>query len=216
MAVTVFSLLQKGHVNCLASFGCTFLGGGLEDLRLPWSVGRCEQCRRVKPGQRLTHHSRSLCLRLARTLQHLPRVCSRRCATSCRGGPRASCCVLFGQNFGGDCQCRTTLRARRRACGPPVVAMAGGLNAHTNPFVEAWGMKREHIEKTFRWTPKSLGIIAITGVVLPVLAYKIAVAEFVRASARQTQHGTTRLSDPLTRAQDKGNKRQGKPKQAFM
>ncbi len=61
--------------------------------------------------------------------------------------------------------------------------MAGGLNAHTNPFVEAWGLKREHIEKTFRWTPKTLGVIALTGVVFPVVVYNIMTAEFVRARA---------------------------------
>lgn len=62
--------------------------------------------------------------------------------------------------------------------------MAGGLNAHTNPFVEAWGLRREHIEKTFRWTPRSLGIIALTGVVFPLWVYKISVSEFVRAPKR--------------------------------
>ena len=58
--------------------------------------------------------------------------------------------------------------------------MAGGLNAHTNPFVEAWGLRRELVEKTFRWTPKSLGLIALSGVLLPLAIYKIGVAEFVR------------------------------------
>ncbi len=61
--------------------------------------------------------------------------------------------------------------------------MAGGLNAHTNPFVEAWGMKREHIEKTFRFTPKALGIIAVSGVLFPLWVYKTSLREFVRARA---------------------------------
>ncbi len=51
-AVTLFSLLQNGHVNCLASFGCTFLGGGLDDLRLPCAqAGRQRRAR----AQRALH-----------------------------------------------------------------------------------------------------------------------------------------------------------------
>jgi hypothetical protein len=57
--------------------------------------------------------------------------------------------------------------------------MAGGLGAHTNTFVEAWGLKREVVERTFRWTPKSVSLIALTGVLLPLAIYKIGVAEFV-------------------------------------
>jgi hypothetical protein len=64
--------------------------------------------------------------------------------------------------------------------------MAGGLNAHTNPFVEAWGYKREHIEKTFRFTPKALGIIAVTGVLFPLWVYKVSIREFVRARVRNS------------------------------
>ena len=61
--------------------------------------------------------------------------------------------------------------------------MAGGLNAHPNPFVEAWALKREHIEKTFRWTPKTLAIIALAGVAFPLWVYKTGVYEFVRSHA---------------------------------
>jgi len=63
--------------------------------------------------------------------------------------------------------------------------MAGGLNAHPNPFVEAWATKREHIEKTFRWTPKSLGLIALFGVGLPLWIYKTQIYEFVSARPRR-------------------------------
>ena len=55
------------------------------------------------------------------------------------------------------------------------------MNAHTNPYVEAWALKREHIEKTFRWSPKSLTIIALAGVAFPLWLYKTGVREFVRA-----------------------------------
>ena len=61
--------------------------------------------------------------------------------------------------------------------------MAGGLNARTNPFVEAWALKREHIEMTFRWTPKTLAIIALAGVAFPLWVYKAGVYEFVRTHA---------------------------------
>ena len=61
--------------------------------------------------------------------------------------------------------------------------MAGGLNATPNPFVEAWALKREHIEKTFRWTPKTLTIIALAGVAFPLWIYKTGVYEFVRSHA---------------------------------
>ena len=61
--------------------------------------------------------------------------------------------------------------------------MAGGLNAHPNSFVESWALKREHIEKTFRWTPKTLGIIALAGVAFPLWIYKTGVYEFVRSRA---------------------------------
>jgi hypothetical protein len=67
--------------------------------------------------------------------------------------------------------------------------MAGGLNAHTNPFVEAWGFKREHIEKTFRFTPKALGIIAVTGVLFPLWVYKVSIREFVRARQARRARG---------------------------
>lgn len=59
----------------------------------------------------------------------------------------------------------------------------GGLGVHTNSFVESWGLRREVVERTFRWTPKSLSIIALTGVLLPLAVYKIGVAEFVRPRA---------------------------------
>lgn len=64
------------------------------------------------------------------------------------------------------------------------------MNAHPNEFVEAWALKREHIEKTFRWTPKTLGIIALAGVAFPLWVYKVGVREFVRArAARQGGRG---------------------------
>ena len=59
--------------------------------------------------------------------------------------------------------------------------MAGGLKAHTNPYLEAWATNREHIERTFRWTPRTLAVVVATGVIVPLLVYKVGVAEYVRA-----------------------------------
>lgn len=58
--------------------------------------------------------------------------------------------------------------------------MAGGLKAHTNPYLEAWATNREHIERTFRWTPRTLAVVAVAGVLVPTVIYKIGVAEYVR------------------------------------
>jgi hypothetical protein len=62
--------------------------------------------------------------------------------------------------------------------------MAGGLKAHTNPYLEAWATNREHIERTFRWTPRSLAVVVASGVLVPLLVYKVGVAEYVRAPGR--------------------------------
>jgi hypothetical protein len=63
------------------------------------------------------------------------------------------------------------------------VAKAGDLPVHPNPFLEQWGLRREHIEDTFYWTPRTLATIALVGVVVPVSIYKVGVAEFVRPRA---------------------------------
>ena len=49
-----------------------------------------------------------------------------------------------------------------------------------NAFIEANGYAREVVEKTFRLSPKSIGIAAIFGVAVPFLIYKGIVMEFVR------------------------------------
>ena len=59
--------------------------------------------------------------------------------------------------------------------------MAGGQKAHTNPYLEAWATNREHIERTFRWTPRSLAVVVAAGIIVPALVYKMGVAEYVRS-----------------------------------
>lgn len=51
-----------------------------------------------------------------------------------------------------------------------------------NKFVEANGYAREVLERTFRFSPKNLGVFAVFGIAVPVIIYKGCVAEFVRAS----------------------------------
>eukprot|EP00740_Mantoniella_antarctica_P024962 CAMPEP_0198678486 /NCGR_PEP_ID=MMETSP1468-20131203/953_1 /TAXON_ID=1461545 /ORGANISM="Mantoniella sp, Strain CCMP1436" /LENGTH=77 /DNA_ID=CAMNT_0044415921 /DNA_START=60 /DNA_END=293 /DNA_ORIENTATION=- len=52
-----------------------------------------------------------------------------------------------------------------------------------NAFIEANGYAREVVEKTFRLSPKSIGIAAIFGVAVPFLIYKGIVMEFHAADA---------------------------------
>ena len=51
-----------------------------------------------------------------------------------------------------------------------------------NKFVEANGYAREVVERSFRFSPKNLGIFAVFGIAVPVIIYKGCVAEFVSAS----------------------------------
>eukprot|EP00227_Mantoniella_beaufortii_P021575 CAMPEP_0197591452 /NCGR_PEP_ID=MMETSP1326-20131121/13308_1 /TAXON_ID=1155430 /ORGANISM="Genus nov. species nov., Strain RCC2288" /LENGTH=75 /DNA_ID=CAMNT_0043156917 /DNA_START=58 /DNA_END=285 /DNA_ORIENTATION=- len=51
-------------------------------------------------------------------------------------------------------------------------------DVHANKFIEANGYAREVVEKTFRFTPRNLGIFAIFGIAVPMLIYKGTVAEY--------------------------------------
>jgi hypothetical protein len=57
-----------------------------------------------------------------------------------------------------------------------------------NAFIEANGFAREVVEKTFRFTPKNIGLFAIFGVAVPVLIYKGCVSEFVRPPCAALLH----------------------------
>ena len=90
------------------------------------------------------------------------------------------------------------------------------MNAHTNPFVEAWGYKREHIEKTFRFTPKTLTAIALGGVLFPLLIYKVQIREFVRALGRRLSAQLPNSASRGFRAQDKVSKRKHEAPKNFL
>lgn len=53
-----------------------------------------------------------------------------------------------------------------------------------NKFVEANGYAREVVERTFRFSPKNLGIFAVFGIAVPVIIYKGCVAEFHHADEK--------------------------------
>jgi hypothetical protein len=54
----------------------------------------------------------------------------------------------------------------------------GGLDVHHNKYIEEWATKRENIEKVFKFNRASLSRIAVFGVVIPFVIYKVTVAEF--------------------------------------
>ena len=57
--------------------------------------------------------------------------------------------------------------------------MAGDLPAKTNPHVEAWGLRRELVEHTFRWSPRTLALVGVFGVAVPYAIYHVTKADFV-------------------------------------
>ena len=75
-------------------------------------------------------------------------------------------------------------REREREREKKKATMAGGGGAadptsvKPNQFVELHGHAREVVEKSFRFTPRSLGVIAIFGVAVPYGLYKACVNEF--------------------------------------
>ena len=76
-------------------------------------------------------------------------------------------------------------RERRRRRKKEAAMAGGGGGAAADPtsvkpnrFVELHGHAREVVEKSFRFTPRSLGVIAIFGVAVPYGLYKACVNEF--------------------------------------
>lgn len=61
--------------------------------------------------------------------------------------------------------------------------MGGDLPATTNPFVEKWGYSREVVEKSFRFSPKNLGLLGVFAVAIPGFIYVTSKKDFVRNSA---------------------------------
>jgi hypothetical protein len=57
--------------------------------------------------------------------------------------------------------------------------MGGGMEVNRNRWIEEWGADRENLELKFRFTRRSLAIIGIFGLAVPILVYKGIVREFV-------------------------------------
>ena len=62
--------------------------------------------------------------------------------------------------------------------------MAGDLPAKTNVHVEKWGLNRELVERTFRWSPRSIALVGAFGIALPYFIYSTSKTEFVSSLKR--------------------------------
>ncbi|GJN17769.1 hypothetical protein PR202_gb04867 [Eleusine coracana subsp. coracana] len=59
--------------------------------------------------------------------------------------------------------------------------MGGGMEVHKNRWIEEWNAGRENLEFNFRWTRRSLAVVGLFGLAVPILVYKGIVREFVRS-----------------------------------
>jgi hypothetical protein len=57
--------------------------------------------------------------------------------------------------------------------------MGGGMEVHKNRWIEEWNAGRENLEFNFRWTRRSLAVVGLFGLAVPILVYKGIVREFV-------------------------------------
>uniref|UniRef100_A0A0E0C7G4 NADH dehydrogenase [ubiquinone] 1 beta subcomplex subunit 4 n=1 Tax=Oryza meridionalis TaxID=40149 RepID=A0A0E0C7G4_9ORYZ len=56
--------------------------------------------------------------------------------------------------------------------------MGGGMEVHKNRWIEEWNAGRENLEFNFRWTRRSLAVVGLFGLAVPILVYKGIVREF--------------------------------------
>ncbi|CAO2178385.1 unnamed protein product, partial [Urochloa humidicola] len=56
--------------------------------------------------------------------------------------------------------------------------MGGGMEVHKNRWIEEWNAGRENLEFNFRWTRRSLAVVGLFGIAVPILVYKGIVREF--------------------------------------
>ena len=142
LALTLFSWLQKGHVNSLSSLGATFFGGGLLDLRLPcgrhkaalqvwrtarrrWSVSPCtapslahtRSHHRAEPDRRgkLATAATRRALTSARTSQ--PSAARPQCGAPCSRGARGGA-VLPCSASARHSRNRNAVWRSARVCAP--------------------------------------------------------------------------------------------------
>lgn len=57
--------------------------------------------------------------------------------------------------------------------------MGGGMEVNKNRWIEEWNAGRENLELNFRFTRRSLAVIGLFGLAVPILVYKGIVREFV-------------------------------------
>uniref|UniRef100_I1NRF7 Uncharacterized protein n=1 Tax=Oryza glaberrima TaxID=4538 RepID=I1NRF7_ORYGL len=69
---------------------------------------------------------------------------------------------------------------RRQAGEREEEKMGGGMEVHKNRWIEEWNAGRENLEFNFRWTRRSLAVVGLFGLAVPILVYKGIVREFVR------------------------------------
>uniref|UniRef100_A0A0E0JNR1 Uncharacterized protein n=1 Tax=Oryza punctata TaxID=4537 RepID=A0A0E0JNR1_ORYPU len=50
--------------------------------------------------------------------------------------------------------------------------MGGGMEVHKNKWIEEWNAGRENLEFNFRWTRRSLAVVGLFGLAVPILVYK--------------------------------------------
>ncbi|CAO2182977.1 unnamed protein product, partial [Urochloa humidicola] len=56
--------------------------------------------------------------------------------------------------------------------------MGGGMEMHKNRWIEEWNAGRENLEFNFRWSRRSLAVVGLFGLAVPILVYKGIVREF--------------------------------------
>uniref|UniRef100_A0A453FIF7 Uncharacterized protein n=1 Tax=Aegilops tauschii subsp. strangulata TaxID=200361 RepID=A0A453FIF7_AEGTS len=56
--------------------------------------------------------------------------------------------------------------------------MGGGMEVNKNRWIEEWNAGRENLELNFRFTRRSLAVIGLFGLAVPILVYKGIVREF--------------------------------------
>ncbi len=57
------------------------------------------------------------------------------------------------------------------------------MEVHKNKWIEEWNAGRENLEFNFRWTRRSLAVVGLFGLAVPILVYKGIVREFVIPSS---------------------------------
>ncbi|CAO2197606.1 unnamed protein product, partial [Urochloa humidicola] len=68
--------------------------------------------------------------------------------------------------------------ASRQIEGREEEKMGGGMEVNKNRWIEEWNAGRENLEFNFRWSRRSLAVVGLFGLAVPILVYKGIVREF--------------------------------------